>query len=149
MIIAIGADHAGFGLKQWLADELRKAGYEMLDLGAHDSAPSDYPDIARAVGNAVVEGKAAKGIVVCGSGVGAGIAANKIKGVRAGVCHDTYSARQGVEHDRMNVLCIGSRVIGSALACEISLEFLKAEFSGDERHVRRVNKILDIEARQR
>jgi ribose 5-phosphate isomerase B len=147
-MIAFGSDHAGFELKQWLVGEVRSAGHTVLDLGAHDAAPSDYPDFARAVGSAVVGGRAERGILVCGSGVGASIAANKIKGIRAGVCHDTYSAHQGVEHDQMNVLCIGSRVIGQALALDIVRSFLGAQVSSDERHLRRVSKILDIEARQ-
>jgi len=149
MKIAVAADHAGFTLKQWLVNELRTAGHEILDLGTGSSAPVDYPDFARAVGAAVVEGSAERGIVVCGSGVGACIAANKIRGVRAGMCHDTYSAHQGVEHDAMNVLCLGSRVIGKALALEVVGAFLAARQSTEERHQRRVQKILDIESQGR
>jgi ribose 5-phosphate isomerase B len=148
MNVALAADHAGFAMKEWIAAELKKEGFTLLDLGAHSDAPSDYPDFARAAGDAVVAGRAERSIVVCGSGVGASIAANKIKGIRAGVCHDTYSAHQAVEHDNMNVLCLGSRVIGTALALEIVRAFLRARFSNDERHVRRVNKILAMEQRQ-
>jgi ribose 5-phosphate isomerase B len=145
MKIAIAGDHAGFDLKQWLAAELRKEGFEIVDLGARDATPSDYPDFALAVGKALTAGEVERGILVCGSGVGASIAANKINGVLAGVCHDTYSGHQGVEHDNMNVLCLGARVIGPAPALEIACAFLRARFSGDERHRRRVKKILDIE----
>jgi ribose 5-phosphate isomerase B len=145
MKIAIAGDHAGFALKQYLAQELRKDGHEVLDLGANDETPSDYPDFARKIGEAITSGKVERGILVCGSGVGACIAANKIKGIRAGLAHDTYSGHQGVEHDNMNVLCLGSRVIGIAPALEIARAFLAARFSNEERHVRRVQKILDIE----
>jgi ribose 5-phosphate isomerase B len=149
MKIAVAADHAGFTLKQWLVAELRTAGHEILDLGTGSSVPVDYPDFARAAGVAVADGSAERGLVVCGSGVGACIAANKIRGVRAGMCHDTYSAHQGVEHDGMNVLCLGSRVIGKALALEIVGVFLAARRSTEERHLRRVQKILDIESQGR
>jgi ribose 5-phosphate isomerase B len=148
MKIAIAGDHAGFALKQILADELRKDGHEVADLGAHDAVPSDYPDFARVLGRVVATGQAERGILVCGSGVGACIAANKIRGIRAGICHDTYSGHQGVEHDDMNVLCLGSRVIGQAPALEIARAFLAARFTNEERHARRVNKILDMEKRQ-
>jgi ribose 5-phosphate isomerase B len=146
MKVAIAGDHAGFELKQWLIQEL--SGHLIVDLGAPDMTPSDYPDFALAVGKAVVTGKAERGILICGSGVGACIAANKIRGVRAGVCHDTYSGHQGVEHDDMNVLCLGARVIGPAPALEIARAFLGATFSGEERHRRRVNKMLSIEQDQ-
>lgn len=145
MTVAIAGDHAGFALKQWIASELRKEGHEILDLGAHDETPSDYPDFARALGKSVVSGQAPRGILICGSGIGACVAANKIKGIRAGVAHDTYSGHQGVEHDNMNVLCLGARVIGPAPALEIARAFLAANFTNEERHVRRVKKILDIE----
>ncbi len=135
-------------MKELLIRELAHDGHQILDLGAHDETPSDYPDFARAIGQALNSGKAERGILVCGSGVGASIAANKIKGIRAGLVHDTYSAHQGVEHDDMNVLCLGSRVIGNASALEIARVFLKAAFSGAERHRRRVGKILDIEQKQ-
>jgi ribose 5-phosphate isomerase B len=146
MNVAIAGDHAGFEMKQWLTKEL--SGHVIVDLGAHDTTPSDYPDFALALGKAVVSGKAERGILICGSGVGACIAANKITGVRAGLCHDTYSGHQGVEHDDMNVLCLGARVIGPALALEIARAFLGAAFSGVERHRRRVNKMLSIEQNQ-
>ncbi len=148
MKVAIAGDHAGFALKQFLAEELRKDGHQVQDLGAHDTTPSDYPDFARALGKAVTAGQAERGILVCGSGVGACVAANKIRGIRAGICHDTYSGHQGVEHDDMNVLCLGSRVIGPAPALEISRAFLAARFTNEERHVRRVKKVLEIEQRQ-
>lgn len=145
MNIAIAGDHAGFSLKKWMTAELRKEGHEIIDLGAHDETPSDYPDFARALGKAIVSGRAARGILICGSGIGACVAANKIKGIRAGVAHDTYSGHQGVEHDDMNVLCLGARVIGPAPALEIARAFLAANFTNEERHARRVKKILDIE----
>ena len=148
MKVALAADHAGVSLKDWLRGELVALGFEILDLGAMDAEPSDYPDFARALGKALVRGEAERGILVCGSGVGASVAANKIKGIRAGLCHDTYSAHQGVEHDDINVLCLGSRVIGEATALELARAFLGAQFSYEERHVRRVKKILDIEERQ-
>ncbi len=148
MKLAIAGDHAGFDLKQWLAAQLREEGHSVIDLGAHNAEPSDYPDFARAVAHAVVSSERERGIIVCGSGVGAAIAANKIRGIRAGVCHDTYSAHQGVEHDDMNVLCLGSRIIGSAAALEVVRAFLAARFSHEERHVRRVNKVLEMEALQ-
>ena len=147
MKVALGADHGGYGLKEELLPWLKKQGFEVLDMGAHSFDPGDdYPDFARAVGQAVVSSIAERGIIICGSGVGASVAANKIKGIRAAVCHDTYSARQGVEHDDMNVLCLGSRVIGIALAEELVSAFLKAEFSEEERHRRRLKKVLDMEA---
>lgn len=149
MKIAIAGDHAGFLLKQWLIEELRSDGVEVLDLGAHDETPSDYPDFARAVGSVLSAGEAERGILVCGSGIGACVAANKIKGIRAGLAHDTYSGHQGVEHDDMNVLCLGARVIGPAPALEIARVFLQAKFSQDERYTRRLKKILEIERQQR
>ncbi len=143
MKVAIGADHAGFPLKEELAEILRKAGHEVEDLGAHQYASQDdYPDFALAVARTVAAGGARRGIVVCGSGVGASVAANKVKGVRAALCHDTYSARQGVEHDDLNVLCLGGRIIGIELAKEIVKAYLEAEFSGEERHQRRLSKII-------
>jgi len=148
MRIAIAADHAGFLLKEWLVEELKKLGYEISDLGAHDQSPSDYPDFARAVGKAVVSGTAQRGILVCGSGVGACVAANKIKAIRAGHVHDSYSAHQGVEHDDINVLCLGARVIGPALALEVVQAFLQARFLNEERYARRVRKVLEIERQQ-
>lgn len=148
MKIAIAGDHAGFPLKKWLKEELGKEGHELVDLGAHDEAPSDYPDFARKIGDAIRAGKAGRGILVCGSGIGACIAANKIKGIRAGIAHDTYSGHQGVEHDDMNVLCLGARIIGPAPALEIARAFLNAAFTNEERHARRVKKIQDIEEKQ-
>ncbi|MBI4312794.1 MAG: ribose-5-phosphate isomerase [Chloroflexi bacterium] len=146
MRVAIAADHAGYPLKQDLVPFLKAQGHDVLDLGAHVVDPNDdYPDFAKAVTDAVVSGQAKRGIVVCGSGVGAGIAANKVHGIRAGVCHDTYLAHQGVEHDDMNVLCIGGRIIGIEVAKEIVTAFLKAEFSGEERHARRLNKLKAME----
>lgn len=149
MKIAIGADHAGYPLKQELVDWLKQNGFELIDLGTNSTDAVDYPDYAQAVGQAVIDGKTGRGIIVCGSGVGACVAANKIKGIRAGVCHDTFSARQGVEDDDMNVLCMGGRIIGRELAKEIVTAFLNAQFSGLERHRRRMEKVLKIEAEGR
>jgi len=146
MKIAIAADHGGFPLKADLVELLKHAGHEPIDLGAAEySAGDDYPDYALLVGKAVQSGQAERGIVLCGSGVGAGIAANKLKGVRAGVCHDTYSAHQGVEHDDMNVLCLGARIIGVEPAKEIELAYVNAKFNTGERYQRRLNKVLKIE----
>ncbi len=148
MKFALAADHAGFQLKEDLGKDLQAMGHEVLDLGTHDpSMPSDYPDSADAAGTALVERNAERGIIVCGSGVGVCIAANKFPGVRAGVCHDTYSARQGVEHDDMNVLCLGQRIIGTELAREVVRAFAAARFSGEDRHVRRLEKLKAIEKR--
>jgi ribose 5-phosphate isomerase B len=149
MKIAIAGDHAGFPLKAVLIAELHKDGHQVEDLGAHDETPSDYPDFARAVGRAVISGQAERGILVCGSGVGACVAANKIKGIRAGLAHDTYSAHQGVEHDDVNVLCVGSRIVGPALALEIARAFVHARFTREERFVRRVKKVLEMEQEQK
>ncbi len=149
MTIAIGSDHAGFVLKQAVAAELRKWGNLVEDVGAFDEQPSDYPDYAAAVGRAVASGKCPKGIVICGSGVGASIAANKIDGVRAAVAHDSYSGRQGVEHDDMNVLCLGSRVIGLEVALDVVRAFVGAKFQNEERFVRRLGKVKEIERRHR
>jgi ribose 5-phosphate isomerase B len=145
MKLAFGCDHAGFALKRRLIEEARQMGHEIVDCGAMDDRPSDYPDFARAVGEAVLAGKAERGVLVCGSGVGAAVAANKMRGIRAGLCHDTYSAHQGVEHDDMNVLCLGSRIVGEALAVELMCAFLNAKFTGEERHMRRLQKIAQIE----
>lgn len=148
MRITVSGDHAGFEMKNAVAGWLKGWGHEVTDLGAHGfDANDDYPDFSDAVAQAVAGGKAERGIIVCGSGVGASIAANKVTGVRAGMCHDTYSARQGVEHDDMNVLCIGGRVIGPEVAREVVVAFLAAKFTGEERHRRRLNKVLAIEAR--
>jgi len=145
--VALGADHGGFALKTELVPWLQSQGYEILDLGAHKfDAADDYPDPSVAVARAVASGQAQRGIIICGSGVGACITANKIPGVRAGTCHDTYSAHQGVEHDDMNVLCLGSRIIGGELARELVEAFLSARFTGEERHLRRLRKVLAIES---
>jgi ribose 5-phosphate isomerase B len=149
MKVAIAGDHAGFQLKQFLAEQLLADGVEVVDLGCADERPCDYPDFAREVGAALTSGKVERGVLVCGSGVGASVAANKIKGVRAGLCHDVYSAHQGVEHDDMNVICLGARVVGTHLALEIVRTFLGASFSYDDRHVRRLHKVIDIERLQR
>lgn len=145
MHIAVGCDHAGFALKETVVTFLRSSGHEVLDCGAYGTEPVDYPDFAQAVGVAIQAGKADRGIIICGSGVGACVAANKMRGVRAGVCHDTYSAHQGVEHDDMNVLCLGARVIGSAMAIELVTAFVDAEFSREDRHLRRLAKVMKLE----
>lgn len=147
MRLAISADHAGFELKAQLAAKLAQQGHEILDCGTHSAAPSDYPDAAEAVAEALRNQQAERGIIVCGSGAGVSIAASKFPGIRAAVCHDTYTAHQAVEHDDMNVLCLGSRVIGASLALEISTAFLAARFSGEVRHKRRLEKVLAIERR--
>jgi ribose 5-phosphate isomerase B len=146
MKIVLGCDHAGFLLKQVVLETIRKAGHQVLDVGTNSPEPVDYPDIVERVGRAIVEKRAQRGILLCGSGVGACIAANKIPGVYAGVCHDIYSAHQGVEHDDMNVLCLGSRIIGPELAQELARAYLAARFSKEERHRRRVEKIRKIES---
>jgi ribose 5-phosphate isomerase B len=149
--IAIGGDHAGFPLKKLVFDMLNTPGVgvgiaEVIDCGTHDQASCDYPDFAAAVAKQIVCGNADRGILVCGSGVGVSVAANKIAGIRASICHDTYSAHQGVEHDDMNVLCIGARIIGSELAFEIVRSFLNARYHPDERHARRLAKVLKLES---
>ena len=143
--VALAADHAGFELKEKMAVFLEEAGFEVVDLGTSNREPADYPDFARAIGEALREGKAERGILICGSGVGACVAANKMKNIRAGLCHDTYSAHQGVEHDDINVLCLGSRVIGEELARELVSAFLAARFTGEERHMRRLAKVQAME----
>lgn len=143
--VALGADHAGYPLKVQVLEYLKKKGYEVIDFGTFSEDPVDYPDFAQAVGEAVASGQANVGVVLCGSGVGACVAVNKIRGVRAGLCHDTFSAHQGREDDDTNVLCMGARVIGSNLALEILSAFLNARFSGLERHQRRLDKVLAIE----
>jgi len=147
MRIVIGADHAGFALKQILVAYVQELGHEIEDLGTESADPVDYPDYAEAVAVAVRQGRAERGILICGSGVGASVAANKVPGIRAGLCHDTYSARQGVEHDDLNVLVLGARVIGPELAKELVRAFLDARFSGEERHRRRLEKLRRLEAR--
>jgi ribose 5-phosphate isomerase B len=146
MRIAIGADHGGFPLNERIISELGKAGHEIVDFGTHDgSRPDDYPDYALAVGQAVQSGEAEIGILICGSGIGASVAANKLKGVRAAMCADTYSGHQSREHDDCNVLCLGARVTGPELALEIARTFVAAKFSGAERHVRRLAKVAKLE----
>jgi ribose 5-phosphate isomerase B len=146
MRVALGVDHGGFPLKHGIAELLRAMGHELVDAGAYSFDPADdYPDFARAAAEAVLAGNAERGILVCGSGAGASIAANKFRGIRAALCHDTYSAHQAVEHDNMNMLCLGARVIGPALAAELVRAYLGARFSGEERHVRRLAKIQSFE----
>ena len=147
MKLAIASDHAGFELKKAVLQHLKEKKWDVTDLGAYDTTPSDYPDFAVLVGNALRDGRADRGILVCGSGVGVSVAANKIPGLRAGLCHDTYSAHQGVEHDDMNVLVLGSRVVGVALAEELVDAFLGATFTNEERHVRRLKKVKAIESK--
>ncbi|HET6280276.1 MAG TPA: ribose 5-phosphate isomerase B [Polyangia bacterium] len=148
MKIVIGSDHAGFALKQELAATVRAAGHELIDVGTTSTAPVDYPDFAEAVARAVLDGRGDRGVLICGSGVGASVAANKIAGIRAAVCHDTYSAHQGVEHDDMNVLVLGSRVVGPALAHELLRSYLGASFTNEERHMRRLAKVNALERKR-
>jgi ribose 5-phosphate isomerase B len=148
MKIVIGSDHAGFALKNAMGDVLRGMGNAVLDVGAFNENPSDYPDFAEAVGRAVLDGRAERGVLICGSGVGASVAANKLVGIRAAVCHDTYSAHQGVEHDDMNVLVLGSRIIGVKLAEDLVKAFLGAQFTNEERHKRRLAKIAVLEQKR-
>jgi RpiB/LacA/LacB family sugar-phosphate isomerase len=145
MRVVLGSDHAGFEMKQKILDYVKSLGHEIVDVGAHDAAPSDYPDFAEALATAILSGRAERGILICGSGVGASVAANKIAGIRAGACHDCYSAHQGVEHDNMNVLVLGARVIGIELARDLAAVFLEAKFSGEERHMRRLAKVQALE----
>jgi ribose 5-phosphate isomerase B len=145
MRIALGSDHAGYELKEHLATWLAEAGHAVYDLGTHSTDPVDYPDYAASVARAVLDGRADRGIVVCGSGAGACVAANKLTGIRAGVAHDAYTAHQMVEHDDVNVLCLGSRVIGQALAEDLVKNFIEAKFSREDRHVRRLDKIRALE----
>jgi ribose 5-phosphate isomerase B len=147
MRVAIAADHAGFELKRDLAGHIAQQGHDVTDLGTHSTAPVDYPDMAEAVATAVRNGQADRGLLVCGSGAGVSVAASKFPGIRAAVCHDSYTARQAVEHDDVNVLCLGARVVGPALARILVDTFLAASFSGEERHMRRLAKIDSIENR--
>ncbi len=149
MRVAVASDHAGFPLKDEVMREIRAAGHEVLDLGTDSTEAVDYPDFAEKLGAAIIDGKAERGVLVCGSGVGACIAANKIDGIYAGLCHDTYSAAQGVEHDNMNVLCLGARIIGPAVVPGLVAAFLNAQFSTEERHRRRVGKIQKIEQKNK
>ena len=149
MKIAIACDHGGYPLKQTLVEELQALGHEVVDLGAHQyDKDDDYPDFARYIGQAIQHGQAEKGVLLCGSGVGASIAANKLTGVRAAICHDVYSAHQGVEHDDMNVLCLGSRIIGEQTARELVRAFAQASFTAEPRHARRLEKVKSMEAAQ-
>ncbi len=146
MKVAIGCDHGGYPIKDTLAKLITSLGHQVVDQGAFQNDPlDDYPDFALKVAKAVQAGQADRGIIICGSGVGACIAANKVKGVRAGLCHDSYSAGQGVEHDAMNVLCLGARVVGIAVANDLVKSFLNAKYTGEERHQRRLDKVLTIE----
>jgi len=145
MRVVIGADHAGFDLKELIKKQLADSGHDIEDVGTHSAESVDYPDFARAVAEAVSAQRVERGILICGSGVGASIAANKVPGVRAAICHDCYSAAQGVEHDDMNVLTLGSRIIGIELARQLVTSYLSAHFSSEERHVRRLEKVLAIE----
>lgn len=149
MKLIIGADHAGFALKEDVRAYLARAGHELVDVGAYNGdSPDDYPDFAEKVGDAIMQGIAPRGILICGSGVGVCVAANKIPGIRAGMCHDTYSAHQGVEHDDMNVIVLGARIVGTALANELVDSFIHAKFiATEERFVRRFNKVMAIEAK--
>ncbi|MCX5783627.1 MAG: ribose 5-phosphate isomerase B [Elusimicrobia bacterium] len=146
MNVAIACDHAGFILKETVIKQIKENGHTPVDLGANSTTAVDYPDFAKALAQCVLSGKAQRGIMVCGSGVGACMTANKFKGIRAGLCHDTYSAAQAVEHDDMNVLCLGARVIGASVAISVANAFLKAKFTSEERHLRRLGKINQIEA---
>jgi ribose 5-phosphate isomerase B len=147
MKVVIGSDHAGFQLKVAVGDFLRSTSQQVLDVGAFNENPSDYPDFAEAVGRAVLDGKAERGVLICGSGVGASIAANKLTGIRAAVCHDSYSAHQGVEHDDMNILVLGSRIVGVKLAEDVVKAFIGAKFTNEDRHVRRLTKVKALETK--
>jgi ribose 5-phosphate isomerase B len=148
MIVAVATDHGGFPIKARVIEVVKQAGHEVLDLGTFSTEAVDYPDYAQAIGEAIQHGRAERGVLMCGSGVGASVAANKMLGIRAAVCHDTYSAHQGVEHDEMNVLVLGARVIGPELVAELVAAFLRAKFTGEARHVRRLKKIAVIEHAQ-
>lgn len=147
MRIVVGSDHAGFELKQTIAAFLRDQKHDVVDVGTNSTDPVDYPDYAEALGKAILAGQAERGVLICGSGVGASVAANKLIGIRAGLCHDTYSAHQGVEHDDTNVLVLGSRVVAYALAEELVRAFINARFSNEERHLRRLEKVIAMEKR--
>jgi ribose 5-phosphate isomerase B len=148
--VALAGDHWGVAMKAQLLGELRAGGHEPIDLGTNDATPSDYPVFARRVGEAIRDGRVERGIIICGSGVGVCVAANKIDGIRAGMCHDTYSAHQGVEHDDMNVICLGARIVGPALASEIAAAFLRARLNtSEERYTRRLRMVEEIERERR
>jgi ribose 5-phosphate isomerase B len=146
MRLVIGSDHAGWSLKQTVIDHIRSLGHEVIDVGSHDDKPVDFPDIARAVAKKITSGEARRGLMVCGTGVGASIAANKMKGIRAAVCHDVHSAHQSVEHDDVNVMCIGAQIVGPWLAKDLISSYLSAEFSSDEDFRRRVQKLHAMDA---
>lgn len=147
MNITVAADHAGVPLNEEIVAELRRLGHQVTDLGTHDANNGDdYPDHAADLAREILEGRCERGVLICGSGVGASVAANKIKGIRAGLAHDTYSAHQGVEHDNMNVLCLGSRVVGVALAIDLVHAFVGAQFTGEARHQRRLDKVAKLES---
>lgn len=143
--IVVGSDHAGFPLKAAVIETIRDLGYEVIDVGSYDEKPVDFPDIGRALTREILEGRAGRGIMVCGTGVGAAIAANKVKGIRAAVCHDVHSAHQSVEHDHVNVMCIGAQIVGAWLARDLLVAFLSAEVDTSEHFVRRVGKLADLE----
>jgi len=145
MKVVIGSDHAGFQMKNAMGVLLASLGHQVLDVGAYNENPSDYPDFAEAVGKAVLDGRAERGVLICGSGVGATVAANKLRGIRAGMCTDTYSAHQGVEHDNINVLVLGSRITGEKVAEELVRSYMGAKFTNEERHVRRLAKVQTLE----
>ena len=146
MKISLAADHNGFDLKKEISDQLENEGHEVIDVGPHSHDPlDDYPDYAKKLADSVSRGESLRGIMICGSGVGASVASNKVKGIRAAVCHDIYSAHQGVEHDDMNVLCLGSRIVGAEVARELVKAFVTAKYTGEERHQRRLDKVLDME----
>lgn len=146
MKISLAADHNGFDLKKEISDQLENEGHEVIDVGPHSHDPlDDYPDYAKKLADSVSRGESLRGIMICGSGVGASVASNKVKGIRAAVCHDIYSAHQGVEHDDMNVLCLGSRIVGTEVVRELVKAFIGAEYTGEERHQRRLDKVLDME----
>jgi RpiB/LacA/LacB family sugar-phosphate isomerase len=147
MRVVLGSDHAGFDMKQTISAHVQAMGHEVIDVGTSSTSPVDYPDYAEAVGMAVVNKQADRGILICGSGVGAVVAANKIPGIRASICHDCYSAHQGVEHDDVNVLVLGARVIAQELAQDLVWLYLNAQFTGEERHLRRLGKIKDLESK--
>ena len=149
MRVVFGSDHAGFEMKQMMLAHVQKLGHQVVDVGTHDDSPTDYPDYAEALGMAILGKQADRGIMICGSGIGASIAVNKLPGIRAGVCHDCYSAHQGVEHDNMNVLVLGARVIGPELAYNLVEIFLDAQFSCEERHLRRLAKLQKLESKFR
>jgi len=149
MRVVLGSDHAGFEMKEKLAAHVRGMGHQVLDVGTNSDAPVDYPDFAEAVAMAILNHEADRGILICGSGVGAAVAANKIPGIRAATCHDCYSAHQGVEHDDINILVLGARVIANELAYDLAWMFLGAQFSGEERHLRRIEKVKELEKKYR